>query len=157
MTEEQAATQTEFLEIEGAANNQLTYQPIPENIPYSSENEIPVWRIRFEVLSDRNQQFGLDINGEIYFGRSLTAPDTIDMTPYGAETLGVSRRHLAIRPTATNLYVVDLGSTNGTMRNGHSIGINTPYSLTDGDILSLGNLQLRVHIVGRPFLQTTPL
>ncbi|HIP70838.1 MAG TPA: hypothetical protein EYH05_05520, partial [Anaerolineae bacterium] len=65
MTEEQEATQTEFLEIEEAANNQLTYKPIPENEPYSSENEIPVWRIRFEVLSDGGQQFGLDINGEV--------------------------------------------------------------------------------------------
>ncbi len=157
MTQEPAATQTEFLEIEGTVTNQLTYRPIPENEPYSSENEIPVWRVRFEVLSDDDQQFGLDVNGEVYFGRSLTAPDTIDMSPYGAETLGVSRRHLALRPTATNLYVVDLGSTNGTMRNGHSIGINTPYSLTEGDVISLGNLQLRVFIVGRPFLQTTPL
>ncbi|HFE66805.1 MAG TPA: hypothetical protein ENJ93_06045, partial [Chloroflexi bacterium] len=81
MTEEQAATQTEFLEIEGAVNNQITYRPIPDSEPYSSENEIPVWRIRFEVLSDSDQQFGLDINGEVYFGRSLTAPDTIALTP----------------------------------------------------------------------------
>ena len=70
--------------------------------------------------------------------------------------MGVSRRHMAFRPTASNLYVFDLGSTNGTLRNGRSIGVNTPYSLADGDILTLGNLNIRAHIAGRPFIQTTP-
>lgn len=157
MTEELAVKQTEFLETEENAKDSLTFRPIPLKEAYSSENEIAVWRVRFEVLANGRKEFGLDINGEVHFGRSLTAPNIIDLTPYGADTMGVSRRHLALRPTATNLYAVDLGSTNGTMRNGHSIGINTPYSLTDGDIISLGNLQIRVYIVGRPFLQTTPL
>jgi K+-sensing histidine kinase KdpD len=43
------------------------------------------------------------------------------------------------------------------MRNGRSIGINTPYPLSDGDILTLGALQIVIYIDGRPALQTAPL
>ena len=40
--------------------------------------------------------------------------------------------------------------TNGTKRNGRSLGVNTPYALNNGDVLALGKLQIIVHIVSRP-------
>lgn len=128
------------------------------SVPYLEvdERKQPVWRIRFS-LSAKKHQLGLEINDEIHLGRGKNGNDLIDLTPYEAEKLGVSRRHVALRPTASNLFVVDLGSTNGTRRNGRSIGLNTPYALADGDVLTLGNLQMTVHIVKRPYMQTTPL
>ena len=93
----------------------------------------------------------------MHLGRGKDEDNLVNLTPFNAEKLGVSRRHVALRPTASNLFVMDLGSTNGTRRNGRSIGLNTPYALADGDILTLGNLQLTVHIVKRPYLQTAPL
>ncbi|MEM7332461.1 MAG: GAF domain-containing protein, partial [Chloroflexota bacterium] len=136
--------------------DQTYYQPIP-NPDLAGSFEKPVWRVLFEMVSDPSRKFGLDINGEVTFGRTDDSLGEFDLTPYDADLSGVSRKHILIRPTANNLLVMDLGSTNGTTRNGRSIGIKTPYSLIDGDIISLGKLQLYVHIIERPHIQTQPL
>jgi two-component system, OmpR family, phosphate regulon sensor histidine kinase PhoR len=141
--------------LERIITGDMDYRPVPYDD--ADERTLPVWQVRFFLTADKSQQFGLEINDEIHLGRGKNEQDLIDLTPYGAEQLGVSRRHASLRPTASNLFVVDLGSTNGTRRNGRSIGLNTPYSLADGDTLTLGNLQLTVHIVKRPYLQTAPL
>ena len=52
----------------------------------------------------------------------------------------VSRRHAEIRP-GDEIYIVDLGSTNGTKVNG--LRIDGERVLTDGDIISLGSTHLR--------------
>ncbi len=118
--------------------------------------KLPIWRARFDVLTTPGQRFGLEINGEIVLGRGIDTADMIDLTQYSGETLGVSRRHLMIRPTLTNLFVLDIGSKNGTLRNGQSIGVNTPYALVNGDVLMLGKLQVMVNIIDRPRLETLP-
>ena len=133
----------------------LSYRPVPDG-NVSGGREHPVWRVRFDPVSAPEKRFGLDINGEVVLGRGNDAPNLIDLTACNASKLGVSRRHLALRPTPSNLFVVDLGSMNGTRRNGRSIGVNTPYSLVDGDTLALGRLQLIVHIIDRPSIQTMP-
>ncbi|MCP4422709.1 MAG: GAF domain-containing protein [Chloroflexi bacterium] len=129
------------------------------SVPHEEVDEyaVPVWLIRFLLSADVKQQFGLKINDEIHLGRGKHENDLVDLTSFNAEKMGVSRRHAALRPTASHLYMIDLGSTNGTKRNGRSIGVNNPFALADGDILTLGNLQLTVQIVKRPYLQTAPL
>jgi K+-sensing histidine kinase KdpD len=158
MSQNPANKKTELL-VEPGLNqllaDELSYRPVP--YVTVDERKMPVWRVRFSLVSDKRQKFGLEINDEVHLGRGKNETDLIDLTQYGAEQLGVSRRHVALRPTASNLFVMDLGSTNGTRRNGRSIGFNTPYSIADGDVLTLGNLQLLVHIVKRPYLQTAPL
>lgn len=139
-----------------AADPQLFYRPVPHSEIDESHN-YPVWRVRLILVEDPTRQLGLDINDAVNLGRGSDAPDVIDLTPLGAENQGVSRQHLMLRPTSTNLIAMDVGSTNGTLRNGRSIGIRTPYSLVHGDILTLGTLQILVNIVDRPRLQTGPL
>ena len=52
----------------------------------------------------------------------------------------VSHRHAKIELDPNgNAFLVDLGSTNGTMLNGQVISSNTPVKLKDGDRISLGN------------------
>lgn len=129
---------------------EVIYRPVPyEDITVESEVGA-VWRVRFVLASDPSVQFGLDVNGDIEFGREGSGPGFVDLGPYGAELLGVSRRHLRMHPTLTNLYIIDLSSTNGTRRNGRQIGANTPYSLADGDLLTLGRLEVAVNIIKRP-------
>ncbi|MDO8389165.1 MAG: DUF3662 and FHA domain-containing protein [Actinomycetota bacterium] len=53
----------------------------------------------------------------------------------------VSRRHCEIRPAGSTFVVVDLGSTNGTKLNG--VRIQGERALADGDIVSVGSLNLR--------------
>jgi len=56
----------------------------------------------------------------------------------------VSRRHAQIQPQGTRWSVVDIGSTNGTLVNGFTI--TDEVLLNDGDIITLGGLNLRFEI-----------
>jgi pSer/pThr/pTyr-binding forkhead associated (FHA) protein len=68
----------------------------------------------------------------------------IDLVPFGAIQLGVSRRHATIHREETGYYITDLNSTNGTRVNGRRLLPNKPCRLSSGDIISLGRLSLLV-------------
>jgi two-component system, OmpR family, phosphate regulon sensor histidine kinase PhoR len=137
----------------------LTYLPVPFSAAEAEARELPVWHVRLVLTSDPAAQLGLAINGEVILGRTVredARPGVLDLTPYGGGARGVSRRHAELRPIHTNLYVTDLGSTNGTQRNGRTIGVNTPYALVDGDTLALGRMRFIVYIDTRPALAEPP-
>ncbi len=126
-----------------------TFRPVP----HMDNGEYPTWRIRLSLSYDSRLQVGLDVNGEVFLGRGQDTSDQICLfSSSDAEQLGVSRQHAMLRPTDSKLYITDLGSTNGTWLNGRSIGVNTPYSLSNGDILRFGRLEVIVQIVKRPGL-----
>jgi pSer/pThr/pTyr-binding forkhead associated (FHA) protein len=70
-------------------------------------------------------------------------PD-VDLSPYEAYALGVSRLHAALKLLNQRIFVVDLGSSNGTRVNGQKIVSNVDYPLNHGDTLTLGKLKLEV-------------
>lgn len=142
---------------QSSCSSEVTYRPVPHEMTAEEARVRPVWRVRFELASDPNKWFGLDINGEIVLGRDLNTPNLIDLGAYDAYAHGVSRRHLMLSPTHTNLFVVDLASTNGTRHNGRPLDINEPHILLGGDTLTLGRLKLVIRILARPSLQTAPL
>ncbi len=131
---------------------EVDYQQVPFT-GEEAENK-PVWRIHLELAQSPQNRMGLDVNGEIVLGRDSEDDNALDLAQFEANILGVSRRHLMLRPTASHLYATDLGSTNGTLRNGRSIGVRTPYPLVDGDTITLGKLRLILRIIERPHFQT---
>jgi len=108
------------------------------------------WRIGLELVSDNSVKLDVSLESDAMIGRGETAPDFVDLSAYNAEALGVSRRHAVLRPTDTEILVLDLGSTNGTQLNGQPIEISTPHGLNDGDLLTLGSLEWVVRIINRP-------
>ncbi|MDD5371508.1 MAG: FHA domain-containing protein [Anaerolineaceae bacterium] len=70
-------------------------------------------------------------------------PD-VDLSPYEAYALGVSRLHAALKLVNQRVFVVDLGSSNGTRVNGQKIVSNVDYPLNHGDTLTLGKLKLEI-------------
>ncbi len=68
----------------------------------------------------------------------------IDLTEFQAETHGISRRHCRIQRRQNQLYVTDLGSTNGTYLNGVRLAPFEDQLIGDGDKLILGTLHLAV-------------
>ncbi len=111
----------------------------------------PVWRLRFDLTYNSPVQGGIDLNGEVVLGRDQEVPGFADIcNAANAEQLGVSRRHALLRPTESKLYLLDLGSTNGTSINGHSIGVNMPYSLSNGDVVRLGRMEFTISILKHP-------
>ncbi|NDJ35881.1 MAG: GAF domain-containing protein, partial [Chloroflexi bacterium] len=126
------------------------FVPIPHPERRYGTTAQPVWRVSFELLSDPSVGVGVDINDEVYLGRSGSSADIIDLKPLGAQERGVSRRHAILRPYANKLFILDNDSTNGTWKNGIDIGKKTPYSLVSGDVITLGHLELVIRIVERP-------
>lgn len=138
----------------GLADTSVHYRPAPDaNLSYGKAPG--VWRVRFDMTFSADRMLGLDLNGEVILGRGDDVPELVSLDDYEGADLGVSRRHAMLLPTEGTLYITDLGSTNGTLINGRSIGVSTPYSLSNGDLLQLGKLEFLVRIIQRPRGQTS--
>lgn len=98
-------------------------------------------------LVDSGQILPLADRQEFTLGRVSEAqpimPD-IDLTPYQAYASGVSRLHAVIRREREQVFVMDLGSSNGTFLNGKRLKPNTKQVLNHGNMLSLGKLKIQV-------------
>ena len=79
---------------------------------------------------------------------SALVPD-INLAPQGADDLGVSRLHVALRYDANDniLYVYDLISANGTYINSQRLHAREMRLLRNGDILQLGRLALQIQFL----------
>src|SRR5579859_1262575 len=87
------------------------------------------------------------IESEIILGRSPEAgTQAIDLSPYGASEMGVSRRHATIKWEGTHLMICDMDSGNGTILNDTRLQPNVGYQLKDGDRLYLGHMPIKVHL-----------
>lgn len=137
--------------------SQVSFEPMPHPSDYEPIQNAPIWRVRFGSATETGVQFGLELNGEVILGRDTESSSILDLKKYFPDLQGVSRQHLMLRPTTTNLYAIDVGSTNGTWRNGRSIGVNNPTPLNNGDVLDLGGLQIMINIIDRPNMQTGTL
>ncbi len=89
------------------------------------------------------------LEGETILGRRVTADREftgIDLTPYEAGTLGVSRRHAKLDYNGKHITITDLGSGNGTLLNNERLASGDAHLLGDGDVLWLGHLQMTVRM-----------
>jgi hypothetical protein len=68
----------------------------------------------------------------------------IDLSPFGAQELGVSRNHVQIQMEGDTIYLTDLNSRNGTYLYGSRLEPNQPVSLQSGTSLILGRLYLQL-------------
>jgi two-component system, NtrC family, response regulator AtoC len=79
----------------------------------------------------------LDKGRTLVVGRSAPADNEIPDT-------GLSRRHASFTWDDTGVWVEDLGSTNGTKKNGHKI---TRAEVTAGDEIGMGPVRASIHIM----------
>lgn len=84
--------------------------------------------------------------GRIILGRKILADDKtkIDLNPFDAHSLGVSRQHAVLNISEGGCTLEDLGSTNGTWINETQLKPNEPHSLHNGDLIRLGYLLMIV-------------
>jgi len=96
-------------------------------------------------IPEANEKIKLELadKASVILGRddpkAEVRPD-IDLTPYGAAKLGVSRVHILIRRVDNVLYITDLGSRNGTTINGRCIPPSVPQAISEGDRIGLGQM-----------------
>lgn len=110
------------------------------------------WRIELHGLTRGADPVGIDVVGDVTLGRSVGADDDpdLDLDPYNAFQMGVSRRHALLRPTRNCLYIIDLNSTNGTLYNALRIGSGVTRAIMHNDTITLGQLSFTVKIIERP-------
>lgn len=93
------------------------------------------WNLSVEKGPKELRGVSIAVHGPVIVGRSPSA-DIVIGAGY------VSARHARFSLMGQNLFVEDLGSTNGTSVNGQLIG--EPVSLNDGDVVNVGDVSIRV-------------
>jgi hypothetical protein len=71
----------------------------------------------------------------------------IDLTPYSAFKMGVSRVHATLYREVDHLLLADTGSANGTFINGMALVPHHPVPLCNADEIRLGNLIMHIYFV----------
>lgn len=94
-----------------------------------------IWSVDVEKGVKSLRGLHVDILGPVVIGRSPSSDIVID-EPY------VSASHARFTIQGPALVLEDLGSTNGTMVNGHIIG--QPVTLRDTDEVQVGDVIMRV-------------
>ena len=94
-----------------------------------------IWSVDVEKGSRAMRGLHVDVLGPVVVGRSPSSDIVID-EPY------VSATHARFTIQGPALVLEDLGSTNGTMVNGHVI--DQPVTLRDGDEVQVGDTVMRV-------------
>jgi len=128
-----------------AAERRLSEQMDQEEAP-----RIEMGRAMIQIeIQGGNAPLVLELEDQIVIGRrdpsTKEAPD-IDLTPYGAYQMGISRRHAIIRMEPPYIMLTDLGSRNGTFVNGTKLDAHQPTPIGDGDEVRLGKIMVRVSI-----------
>lgn len=103
-------------------------------------------RIFFRVRG-YGQALEIHVNEKIVLGCTLPDSSTkphIDLSPYSAVRLGVSRHHAALQREHGTITITDLDSSNFTYLNGNRLYSHEVRVLRHDDELRLGNLIMRV-------------
>jgi hypothetical protein len=93
------------------------------------------WSLSVERGPKELRGVSIVVRGPVVVGRSPNA-DIVIGAGY------VSARHARFSLMGTNLFVEDLGSTNGTAVNGQLI--TAPVSLNNNDVVNVGDVSIRV-------------
>jgi pSer/pThr/pTyr-binding forkhead associated (FHA) protein len=99
-------------------------------------------------VMDSNRKIYLKTEGHISLGRADKEANwqpTIDLSPYGGAEKGVSRAHADLYFESDQVFLLELGSANGTRINGLPVQTGQAQLVHNGDILELGKLRVRVY------------
>ncbi len=95
-----------------------------------------------------DEKVQIPTQGHISLGRADKDSNwqpTVDLSPYGATDQGVSRMHADLFFESDQVFVLELGSANGTRLNGNKVTLGVAQQIRDGDQLELGRMRIRVH------------
>ncbi len=99
-------------------------------------------------IVEANQRLRVPTAGHVSLGRADTDSawqPTVDLTPYDAAGKGVSRMHVDLFFESDQVFVLELGSQNGTRLNGNKVLLGMAQQIHNGDELELGRLRIRVY------------
>jgi pSer/pThr/pTyr-binding forkhead associated (FHA) protein len=111
------------------------------------------WRVALRILQKENRVI-FDMDRPMVLGRMDPDVDVfpdIDLGPYEADELGVSREHLVLKLDGDRIVVSDNGSSNGTLINQERMKPREDYPVRDGDEIQLGLMKVKIELLMNPF------
>lgn len=115
--------------------------PTPPPAPSGTLSDLKLLLVR------TGQMIKLPNKDEFTIGRICEAqailPD-VDLSDYDAYSLGVSRLHLTFRIIDNQLFVVDLGASNGTRVNKQRISPYQEIMVSHGDLIAMGGFLVQI-------------
>lgn len=101
--------------------------------------------LALHVVSEKNPII-VPFTGRVILGRNLAEDEaqSIDLKPYRAHLLGVSRQHAVLTITDNECTLEDLNSMNGTWINENRLAPHQPTRIQNGDLMRLGLLLMFV-------------
>lgn len=128
------------------------HSDMPPRYAEEAKESMPA-ALRFYVGDDKEIQFDVVLNNELILGRKTSMTDRqvdVDLAPYNAKELGVSRHHAIIQAHRDRIAIKDFNSSNGTFINDYVLKPMFSYRLQDGDVVQLGKLKLIVEFLSDP-------
>ncbi len=136
------------------ADGQPQFKSVPAKVSERDRATLPPtpWRIVLTAAQNAKMMLALELHGDVVFGSSEEKDAELDINLLDMESgeRSVSQRHIKLRPTRDRVFLMDLGSKNGTYANGTPVTKERAYAIQDGDLITLGRLHLRVKIAQRP-------
>lgn len=142
---EQCGHMLEELSEAKQTKNTIEFAAPPPNV--TAELNLPDRLVVTVPRSKNKEPIVLDSTRENFtFGRNEDGNIVdVDLMPYGADRLGVSRKHARIFYSGHTWMIEDLGSTNGSYLNRRPMSVNTPHVIRNGDELVFGRMLIQVY------------
>lgn len=111
------------------------------------------WKVALRILQKENRVI-FEMDRPMTVGRMDPDKDVypeVDLGPYNADELGVSREHLLLKLVEDRIVATDNGSSNGTLLNKERLKPHEDYPIRDGDELQLGLMKVKIELLMNPF------
>jgi hypothetical protein len=111
------------------------------------------WKVALRIVQKENRLI-FDMDRPMIVGRMDAEHDVypdIDLGPYNADDLGVSREHMILKLDGDRIVAVDNGSSNGTFLNNDRMKAHEDYPIRDGDEIQLGLMKLKIELLMNPY------
>jgi len=111
------------------------------------------WKVGLRIVEKENRLI-FDMDRPMVIGRMDPEHDVypdIDLGPYNAEELGVSREHMMLKLDGDRIVAIDNGSSNGSLLNRERMKPREDYPVRDGDEIQLGLMKVKVELLMNPF------
>lgn len=149
---------TQLTALNFLSTHMINKPAIESAIPTLNDPDAPTHRIASKRrdpnislhLVDSGKVIHLADRKDFTLGRAVEGQSIlpeVDLSSYDAFSQGVSRMHSSLRIVNGDVYLMDLGSSNGTRLNGQKIVPHVEYSINHGDLVVLGKMKIQVLLI----------
>lgn len=111
------------------------------------------WRIAVCVLHVQVRKV-FELSKSALLGRAASVQDRdvycIDLSPFKAQEMGISRQHLLLRSMDDLIVAIDNNSLNGSWLNGERMSGGQSYPIRHNDKLRLGCMVIQIELLRHP-------